>query len=205
VSIQPRPSKKDAFSTLLSRGDVLVKLDARHDAVSVPAGFKDSFELVLHYGLSLPIPIPDLDIGETGVTATLSFSREPHTTFVPWSAVYVIWSPEGPGLVFPEDVPPELIESPVERAPVKTQHTGPAGRSAGRRAATAPEGGRAGGRAARTQKGEAKGDARADASSRPALKSIPPELASAAADAAPDPSTDTRPARRKRPVLRVVK
>ena len=41
----------------------------------------------LEYGLDMPVPILDMVITEAGVTATLSFSREPFTTFVPWAAV----------------------------------------------------------------------------------------------------------------------
>jgi hypothetical protein len=43
--------------------------------------------VVLDYNLNATIPIPDLVATDDGIRATLSFSREPFTTFVPWSAV----------------------------------------------------------------------------------------------------------------------
>jgi hypothetical protein len=42
---------------------------------------------VLSYGLDMPVPISDLEISDAGISATLSFSRLPHKTFVPWEAV----------------------------------------------------------------------------------------------------------------------
>ena len=45
---------------------------------------------MLQYGHDLPIPIPDLEVDDYGVRATLSFSRTAHLTVVPWSAVYVV-------------------------------------------------------------------------------------------------------------------
>ena len=64
--------------------------------------------LVLQYGHDLPIPIPDLHVDEHGVTATLSFARCPQPTFVPWDAVYVVASDDGRGVLYPEDVPPDV-------------------------------------------------------------------------------------------------
>ena len=43
--------------------------------------------VMFEYGLDFPVPIPDLKITDAGIEATLSFSREPHPTFVPWEAV----------------------------------------------------------------------------------------------------------------------
>jgi hypothetical protein len=56
----------------------------------------------------MPVPIPDLEVTDAGVSATLSFSRVPHRTYVPWSAVYVIACTSGCGVLYREDVPPEL-------------------------------------------------------------------------------------------------
>ena len=52
------------------------------------AAWKARKEIVhLEYGLDMPVPITDLEVTDAGVKATLSFSREPFTTFVPWAAV----------------------------------------------------------------------------------------------------------------------
>jgi len=102
-----RPSKQDAFLALLAEG-CLLHLDARRDGVVVPAHLKGEAHLVLQYGNDLPIPIPDLQIDENGVSATLSFARTPWPTVVPWSAVYVVTSPDGRGVLYQEDVPGDV-------------------------------------------------------------------------------------------------
>ena len=63
---------------------------------------------MLQYGHDLPIPIPDLEVDEYGVHATLSFSRAAHRTVVPWSAVYVVACDDGRGVLYSEDVPPDV-------------------------------------------------------------------------------------------------
>lgn len=102
-----RPSKQDAFLALLAEG-CLLHLDARREGVVVPAHLKGEAHLVLQYGNDLPIPIPDLQIDESGVSATLSFARTPWPTVVPWSAVYVVTSPDGRGVLYQEDVPGDV-------------------------------------------------------------------------------------------------
>ena len=102
-----RPSKQDAFLALLAEG-CLLHLDARREGVVVPAHLKSEAHLVLQYGNDLPIPIPDLQIDEQGVSATLSFARTPWATVVPWSAVYVVTSPDGRGVLYQEDVPGDV-------------------------------------------------------------------------------------------------
>ena len=103
-----KPSKPDAFLTLLSEGWVSLHLDARHPGVVVPAPFSSQTHLVLQYGRSMPVPIPDLEVTAAGVSATLSFSRVPHRTYVPWAAVYVVACTSGCGVLYREDVPREL-------------------------------------------------------------------------------------------------
>jgi stringent starvation protein B len=102
-----RPSKQDAFLALLAEG-CLLHLDARRDGVVVPTHLKGEAHLVLQYGNDLPIPIPDLQIDENGVSATLSFARTPWPTVIPWSAVYVVTSPDGRGVLYQEDVPGDV-------------------------------------------------------------------------------------------------
>jgi len=61
-----KPSKPDAFLTLLSEGWVSLHLDARHPGVVVPAPFSSQTHLVLQYGRSMPVPIPDLEVTAAG-------------------------------------------------------------------------------------------------------------------------------------------
>jgi stringent starvation protein B len=103
-----RPSKHQAFLALLQEGWTSLHLDARRDGVVVPPHLKGEAHLVLQYGNDLPIPITDLTVDEEGVRATLSFSRTPQQTIVPWSAVYVIATDDGRGVLYNEDIPSDV-------------------------------------------------------------------------------------------------
>jgi len=103
-----RLSKQTAFLTLLSEGWVSLHLDARRSGVVVPAPFSSQAQLVLQYGRSMPVPITDLEVTAAGVSATLSFSRVSHRTYVPWSAVYLVSCTNGAGVLYREDIPSDL-------------------------------------------------------------------------------------------------
>ena len=103
-----RPSKQQAFLALLREGWTSLYLDARRAGVIVPAHLRGEAHLVLQYGHDLLIPIPDLEVDDYGVRATLSFSRTPHLTVVPWSAVYVIACEDGRAMLYQEDVPDDV-------------------------------------------------------------------------------------------------
>ena len=103
-----RPSKKDAFLALMRAGWASLHLDARCPGVVVPAPFSSQAHLVLQYGRNMPIPIIDLEVTEAGVTATLSFSRVSHRTYVPWHAVYAVTCTNGCGMVYREDMPADV-------------------------------------------------------------------------------------------------
>ena len=108
MSSSERPSKQQAFLALLREGWTSLHLDARRPGVIVPEQLRGEPHLVLQYGHDLPIPIPDLEVDEYGVHATLSFSRAAHRTVVPWSAVYVVACDDGRGVLYSEDVPPDV-------------------------------------------------------------------------------------------------
>jgi len=108
MSSSERPSKQQAFLALLREGWTSLHLDARRPGVVVPQQLRSEPHLVLQYGHDLPIPIPDLEVDEYGVRATLSFSRAAHRTVVPWSAVYVVACDDGRGVLYSEDVPPDV-------------------------------------------------------------------------------------------------
>lgn len=103
-----RPSKAEAFAAFLNDGWVSLHIDARRDGVVVPDALRAAPHLVLQYGLNMPVPIADLKVTDVGVQATLSFSRVPHTTLVPWSAVYIVACTDGRGVIYEEDAPPEF-------------------------------------------------------------------------------------------------
>lgn len=102
------PSKKDVVLALLQGPSVFVHLDPRKKGVVVPANFRKQPQLVLQVGLNMAVQIPDLRVDDDGVSCTLSFSRSPFWCSLPWSAIYALVSEDGPGMVWPEDVPPEV-------------------------------------------------------------------------------------------------
>jgi hypothetical protein len=87
---------------------VFVNFDPRREGVLVPPHLKRQPRVVLQYGLNIRIPIPDLDVGEEGIGATLSFDRVPQWTFVPWAAVFAIVSQDQRGMLWESDVPREI-------------------------------------------------------------------------------------------------
>jgi stringent starvation protein B len=75
---------------------------------------------VLQYGKNMPIPIADLEVTDAGVSATLSFSRVSHRTYVPWSAVYAVTCTNGCGVLFREDIPEDVaLATPMDVGPVE--------------------------------------------------------------------------------------
>lgn len=121
MSAPERPSKQDAFLALLREGWTSLHLDARRPGVIVPSHLRGEAHLVLQYGHDLPISIPDLEVDDYGVRATLSFARSPNLTVVPWSAVYVVACDDGRGVLYQEDVPEDVsivaARPPSDRAP----------------------------------------------------------------------------------------
>jgi hypothetical protein len=105
---EPLPNKREVMLALLAETSVFVHLDPRGTSVRVPPWFKNQPQLVLQIGLNMPVKIPDLDIGEQGITCTLSFSRRPFFCSIPWTAVFGLVGDNGPGLVWPDDVPAEI-------------------------------------------------------------------------------------------------
>jgi stringent starvation protein B len=114
------PSKKDVVLALLQGPSVFVHLDPRKKGVVVPANFRKQAQLVLQVGLNMAVSIPDLRVDDEGVSCTLSFSRAPFWCVLPWSAIYALVSEDGPGMVWPDDVPPE-VAAQMQAAVTKQQ------------------------------------------------------------------------------------
>lgn len=104
------PPKKQVALALLEQASVFVHVDPRPDAVLVPPWFKKQAQLVLQIGLNMNVPIPDLDVGDDGISCTLSFNRSPHHCHLPWTSVFaIVGEKTGRGMVWPDDVPAEVI------------------------------------------------------------------------------------------------
>jgi len=112
MDLPPRlPPKKDVALALLQGGpSVYVHLDPRRDGVLVPKNFKKQAQLVLQLGMSMAIPIPDLEVDDDGITCTLSFSRTPFWCRLPWTAVFALVGEDGRGMVWPDDIPAEIAQ-----------------------------------------------------------------------------------------------
>lgn len=103
------PDKKQVMLHLLEDAWVYVQLDPRRDDVVLPEHLREQPRLILQYGYNMPMPINDLKIDERGISATLSFQRTPHATFIPWSAVFVLSDGDKRAMVWEDDVPKELL------------------------------------------------------------------------------------------------
>jgi hypothetical protein len=87
TNVEPSKHSKESFERLLCQhAQVFVALDGAAPGVVLPDHLLGE-QVVLDYNLNAAIPIPDLEATDEGIRATLSFAREPFTTFVPWSAV----------------------------------------------------------------------------------------------------------------------
>ncbi len=93
---------------LLQQSEARVHLDTRKSDVVVPGHLRSAAHLCLDYSYNFTPPIYDLALDERGVSATLSFSRMPFLTFVPWDAVFCIVDFSGRGMVWEENLPAEL-------------------------------------------------------------------------------------------------
>lgn len=100
------------YSLVMQRQLTSVAFDAR--TATVPPALQNETDLMFQYGLpeALTIPIPDLEITEEGIRATLSIDRTPHKTFVPWTAVFAIFGADGMGVAW-NDPPSNEDEEPA--------------------------------------------------------------------------------------------
>jgi hypothetical protein len=110
------PRKKDVALQLLEQATVFVHLDPRAEAVRVPPWFKRQPQLVLQIGLNMAVPIPDLEVDDEGLSCTLSFNRAPFLCVIPWSSVFALVDDQRQGMVWPDDVPPELNQQAQQQA-----------------------------------------------------------------------------------------
>jgi stringent starvation protein B len=110
------PKKKDVALALLEQASVFIHLDPRKDGVQVPVGFKKQAQLVLQIGLNMVVKIPDLEVDDEGISCTLSFNRRPHYCHLPWASIYALVDESGRGMVWPDDVPPEVVAQQREGA-----------------------------------------------------------------------------------------
>jgi stringent starvation protein B len=128
---QPLPPKKEVAHALLENSSMKVHLDPRRANVVVPAAYRKQAQLVLHVGLNMPVPIPDLRVDDEGMSCTLLFKGLEFLCVVPWASVFAMIGDDGRGMVWPDDVPAEVAQQAQGRigdgvAPKDTAKASPA-------------------------------------------------------------------------------
>lgn len=116
---QKLPPKKEVALALLEGPSMFVHLDPRRQGVLVPKRFLDKPQLVLQIGMNMFIPITDLKVDDEGITCTLSFDRAPFWCRMPWNAIYALVGEDGRGMMWPTDIPPEVVaqmQAPQQQA-----------------------------------------------------------------------------------------
>jgi len=103
------PSKRQTLLQYLQRGVAMVHLDARRSGVIVPPQYARDAHLRLN--LSHRYAIPDFEIDDRRIQATLSFSGAPFQCILPWESIFGITSHAGDGQVWPEDLPTEVMQT----------------------------------------------------------------------------------------------
>lgn len=122
------PPKKEVALALLEGPSMFVHLDPRRPGVLIPQRFLDKPQLVLQIGLHMFVPIPDLKVDDEGITCTLSFDRTPFWCRMPWNAVYALVGEDGRGMMWPNDIPPEVVaqmQNPQQREAPKAPQKRP--------------------------------------------------------------------------------
>jgi stringent starvation protein B len=111
------PLKRELVVELLDRGPVLVHVDARAEQVSIPQQLTEDPKLVLRFGFGLTPAIPDIELSEDALSGTLTFNGVPHHCILPWPSVYAVVSEvDQNGMVWPEDVPKEVLEEMAQKS-----------------------------------------------------------------------------------------
>src|ERR1700682_3415364 len=118
------PTKKETLLAFLARGVAMVHLDSRRPGVIVPAQYVNDAHLRLN--LSYRYSVPDLEVTEENVQATLSFGGRPFRCTLPWGSIFGITSHgTGDGQVWPEGLPVEVVHTMFDRN-ARPRHNGTA-------------------------------------------------------------------------------
>ena len=108
------PTSKDAvILKLLSEGDTMLCLDARHKGVRVPPQHAHQHALQLILNLNFPQPI---DVTAEGVSANLSFNGRRCACYIPMAALWAAFNPQTmQGMMWPDSMPAEVKAEFAER------------------------------------------------------------------------------------------
>lgn len=104
----PNQTKQKNLLELLQEGTVMLFLDARYEGVEVPERLRQDPGLRLN--VDYAFKIPDFEVGEDAVIATLSFSQKPYRCVIPMEAIWQMMSLSTKKMaVFPVSFPKEMI------------------------------------------------------------------------------------------------
>jgi stringent starvation protein B len=105
--MQDTPTSKEAVVLkLLSEGDTMLCLDARHQGVCVPPQHANNHALQLILNLNFPQPI---DVTAEGVSVNLSFGGRRFACYIPMEAVWAVFHPDTmQGMMWPDSMPAEV-------------------------------------------------------------------------------------------------
>jgi stringent starvation protein B len=104
----PNQTKQKNLLELLQEGTVMLFLDARYEGVEVPERLRKDPGLRLN--VDYAFKIPDFEVSEDAIRATLSFSQRPYYCVIPMEAIWQMMSLSTKKIaVFPTSFPKEMI------------------------------------------------------------------------------------------------
>lgn len=102
--------KRHILESLLEKGNVLLHINPQvKETIKLPPGLDDAYNVVLCIGYETPFPIPDLNLTEKAVEATLTASREQFHCIIPWKSIYYMGLLGDLGQGWPSDAPLALF------------------------------------------------------------------------------------------------
>lgn len=111
----PNQTKQKQLLELLQEGPVMVFIDTRCPGVVVPERFRGSPDLKLNFDYAFHIP--DFEVREDGLVATLSFSQTPHFCAIPFEAIWqMVNTKNQKNFAYPESFPHEVIHELLGQA-----------------------------------------------------------------------------------------
>jgi len=106
-------SKEAVILKLLSEGDTMLCLDARHKQVRVPHQHANHHALRLILNRNFPQPI---EVTADGVSANLSFNGRRFACYIPMEALWAAFNPQTmQGMMWPDSMPAEVKAEFAER------------------------------------------------------------------------------------------
>jgi stringent starvation protein B len=99
--------RHEAILKMLDMGLVKVMLDPRVEGVRLPEHLKNQPALTLNF--SYWHKGSNVQVDDTGVYANLSFNGVNSLVSVPWPAIFALRAKDDSGLLFSENLPPEMV------------------------------------------------------------------------------------------------